>query len=193
MFLDAPCSSRICLPRKGERLQHSGGSDLSPSRPFPIRSIELLCLESSTRSPLIGCPQPLTSERLTLASADRMVLTTSLFNKEPLLQYLQWHLHTLPRKCVKWWSPTTNNALLQQLNVMENPRHQSQVHPLLPSQWIQISVWKFHFNNWHLPSLTAKVTFQILHQKSQDTSSLIWNQHWQKYTLSDLFKDSFLC
>jgi hypothetical protein len=46
---------------------------------------------------------------------------------------------------------------------------------------------------WHLPSLIAKVTFQNLQQKSQDTSSLICNQQWQKYTISDLFKDSFLC
>ncbi len=65
--------------------------------------------------------------------------------------------------------------------------------PLLPSQLIQISVWQLHFNYWHLSSLIAKVTFGILHQKSQDTSSSIWNQPWQKKTLSDLFKDSFLC
>ena len=32
----------LCHLRKGERLQHGGGSDLSPSRPFPIRRIELL-------------------------------------------------------------------------------------------------------------------------------------------------------
>jgi hypothetical protein len=32
----------LCHLQKGERLQHGGGSDSSPSRPFPIRRIELL-------------------------------------------------------------------------------------------------------------------------------------------------------
>jgi hypothetical protein len=83
----------------------------------------------------------------------------------------------LPRKCVKW-SPTTNNALLQQLNVMENPCHRSQGSLLLPSQWIQISVWKFHFNYWHL-SLPLSKEIQILH-KILRHSPLTW---WQSISI----------
>ena len=121
--------------------------------------------------PRSNSPWPLLTGWSSLLAFTTKNLTYNTCNNTP---------HTLPRKCVKWIRLPTNNDLLQQLNVTENPRHQSQVHPLLPSQWIQISVWKFHLNNWHLPSLTAKVTFQILHQKSQDTSSLIWNQQCQK-------------
>jgi hypothetical protein len=59
-----------------------------------------------------------------------VVLTSSFINKEPLfLKHLQQHPHTLPRKCVKWRRLTTNNDLLQQLNVMEDPRHQGQGSP----------------------------------------------------------------
>jgi hypothetical protein len=43
--------------------------------------------------------------------------------------------------------------------------------PLLPSQWIQISVWQLHSNYWHLPSLIAKVTFRI-HQQNLKTLHL---------------------
>jgi hypothetical protein len=42
------------------------------------------------------------------------------------LQHLQQHLHALPRKCVEWQRTFTRNNLQQQLEVMENPRHQGQ-------------------------------------------------------------------
>ncbi|MFN9939063.1 MAG: hypothetical protein ACK56I_06270, partial [bacterium] len=51
MFLDAPCSSRICLPRKGERLQHSGGSDLSPSGPFQSEVLNFSSLRAPQEAP----------------------------------------------------------------------------------------------------------------------------------------------
>jgi hypothetical protein len=40
-----------------------------------------------------------------------------------------------------WWKILTTRA---------------RVPSLLPSQWIQISVWKFHSNYWHLPFLLSK-------------------------------------
>jgi hypothetical protein len=58
---------------------------------------------------------------------------------------------------VKWWRLITNNDL--HTTTAECGGKYSPPGPgssLLPSQWIQISVWKFHSNYWHLPFLLSK-------------------------------------
>jgi hypothetical protein len=70
--------------------------------PFQQEGLNFSSWRAPQETPWLAV-QPLTSERLTLASADKVVLTSSFFNYiASTLQHLQQHLHTLPRKCVEW-------------------------------------------------------------------------------------------
>jgi hypothetical protein len=76
----------------------------------------------------------MTSEQLSLASADSVVLTSSFLNKE------QRTSSRTPSHIAAEMCEMTKTDSKQKLNVMENPCHQGQGSPLLPFQWIQISV-----------------------------------------------------
>jgi len=96
--------------------------------------IELAQLESSKRSPL-------TLERLILTSADWVVSTSSSLYKD--FQYNNYsHNPYIAAEMCQMTKINNNNNLLQQLEVMENPRHKEQGlnPPLLPSQLVQIAV-----------------------------------------------------
>jgi hypothetical protein len=99
--------------------------------------IELAQLESSTRSPL-------TLERLILTSADWVVSTSSSLYKDFQYNNYSHNPYIAAEMCqmTKINHTVTTTYVLQQLEVMENPRHKEQGlnPPLLPSQLVQISV-----------------------------------------------------
>jgi hypothetical protein len=105
-----------------------------------------------------------------------VVLTASLFIKEPYYNICN-NILTHCRGNV--W----NGEDLQQTTTYYNSwmwwkilATKARVPPLLPSQWIQISVWKFHLNYWHLILLLSKDISNTTKQISRHTP-LIW---WQR-------------
>ena len=186
MFLDALCSSRSAI--YGREKGYSMAVEVTRHLPGPFQSEGLNF--SSWRAPQEPTDWLLLASDLGATHPDLCWQGgphCQPLHQRTILQHLQQHLHTLPRKCVKWQIPTTKMTYYNSWMWWKTLATRARV-PIffLPSG--SRFLCENSINYWQL---------LFLYQKDISNPSTNFKTHTiimtKNFYLSDLFKDSSIC